>query len=165
MSYLRKKFHLDTDSNSLSENEQDEINDLVQETLVENKTIIKNSTKKNIVVQNKLFENTKSDNELLSEYNKLVKKYWGYDSLKPTQFEIIKKIVEEKKDVCAILATGFGKSLCYQLPYLITKKNIIVISPLIALMHEQGQEMKSKGVETAVFNSSTNSPTFVCNVS
>ena len=88
-------------------------------------------------------------------YRKILKKYWGYDGLKPTQFEIIKKIVFESKDVCAILATGFGKSICYQLPYLITKKNVIVISPLIALMLEQGNEMLSKGIPTAVFNSET----------
>jgi len=156
MAYLRKKFHLDSVSDSISDNDEYEINNLIQETIIENKIITKkdkNIVKNNIKIQNKI----KIDQELSDEYNQLVKKYWGYDSLKPTQFEIIKKVVEEKKDVCAILATGFGKSLCYQLPYLITKKNVIVISPLIALMHEQGQEMMSKGIPTAVFNSSTNS--------
>ena len=77
----------------------------------------------------------------LKKYNKLLKKYWGYDSLKDTQYEIIQKVVDERKDILAILATGYGKSICYQLPYLITK-NVIVISPLIALMQDQCEEMK-----------------------
>ncbi len=94
-----------------------------------------------------------SDEELLKDYNQVLKKYWGYDGLKQTQFEIIKKILVDKVDVCAILATGFGKSLCYQLPHLISKKSVIVVSPLIALMHEQGQEMENKKVPVAVFNS------------
>ena len=53
------------------------------------------------------------------------------------------------------MATGFGKSLCYQLPHLITGKCVIVVSPLIALMHEQGQEMQNKKIPVAVFNSDT----------
>lgn len=96
-----------------------------------------------------------SDDKLLSEYNKILKKYWGYDGLKPTQFEVIKKVIVEKSDACAILATGFGKSLCYQLPHLITNKCVIVVSPLIALMHEQGQEMQNRKIPVAVFNSDT----------
>ena len=52
---------------------------------------------------------SKPDSVLEKEYNKLLNDYWGYPGLKPTQFEIIKKVVEENKDVCAILATGFGK--------------------------------------------------------
>jgi RecQ family ATP-dependent DNA helicase len=90
---------------------------------------------------------------LLEEYNKILKKYWNYDSLKPTQFEIIKKMLVYKKDVCAILATGFGKSICYQLPHLICSKSVIVISPLIALMYEQGNELKDRKIPVAVFNS------------
>ncbi len=95
----------------------------------------------------------KTESELKSEYNLLLKKYWGYDELKPTQFEIIRKVLNDKTDICAILATGFGKSLCYQLPHLITGKCVIVVSPLIALMHEQGLEMQNKKIPVAVFNS------------
>ena len=155
MSYLRRKYipKSDTDSN---ESNNDEIDDLINEIMNENskiKSIEKynnsNNNKKNIKTQ------SNSDEELLKQYNQLLKKYWGYDSLKPTQFDIIKKIIEENKDVCAILATGFGKSICYQLPYLITQKNVIVISPLIALMLEQGQEMLGKKIPTAIFNSDT----------
>jgi ATP-dependent DNA helicase RecQ len=163
MSYLRKKYlpKSDSESDIINDNndydddnddDDDEIHNLLNEVIFEktkNKIIEKKNLEKIIKIQ------SKSDEILLKEYNKLLKDYWGYDGLKDTQFEVIKKVVEENKDVCAILATGFGKSICYQLPYLITKKNIIVISPLIALMYEQGQEMISKGINTAIFNSET----------
>ena len=150
-SYLRKKYLPKSDTDS----DDDEIHNLLNE-------VSKDKTKTRIIEKNNnnhkiIKTQTKPDSSLLEEYNKLLNQYWGYDELKPTQFKIIKKVVEENKDVCAILATGFGKSICYQLPYLITKKNVIVISPLIALMIEQGQEMESKGIPTAVFNSETTS--------
>jgi RecQ family ATP-dependent DNA helicase len=88
-------------------------------------------------------------------YNTILKKYWGYESLKKEQFNIISNVLDGK-DVCAILATGFGKSICYQLPTLITKKCVIVISPLIALMLEQSEEMKKRNIPVCVFNSTTN---------
>jgi RecQ family ATP-dependent DNA helicase len=91
----------------------------------------------------------------LELYNKILKKYWNYDSLKTEQYNIISNVLDGR-DVCAILATGFGKSICYQLPTMISKKCVIVISPLIALMHEQGEEMKDKNIPVCVFNSTKN---------
>ena len=155
MSYLRKKYLPNSDTESNCSDDLDSIHNLLNEVANDNikiKIIEKNNNQK-ITKSNKT--QSKPDNILLDEYNKLLKKYWGYNELKQTQFEIIKNIIEENKDVCAILATGFGKSICYQLPYLITHKNVIVISPLIALMLEQGQEMELKGIPTAVFNSET----------
>ena len=154
MSYLRKKYKIDSDSDEENCEDDYEINNLVREVITDNKNKLSfNGTiESNLKIIKK---QSKSDQELLAEYNGLLKKYWGYDGLKQTQFEIIKKVIEENKDVCAILATGFGKSICYQLPYLITQKNVIVICPLISLMYEQGQEMISKGIPTAVFNSDT----------
>lgn len=90
----------------------------------------------------------------LIEYNKILKKYWNYTSLKTEQYNVITNVLSGH-DVCAILATGFGKSVCYQLPALITKKCVIVVSPLIALMHEQGEEMKNKNIPVCVFNSTS----------
>jgi len=91
----------------------------------------------------------------LELYNKILTKYWNYESVKPEQYTIISNVLDGK-DVCAILATGFGKSICYQLPTLISKKCVIVVSPLIALMHEQSEEMKNKKIPVCVFNSVTN---------
>lgn len=151
MSYLRKKYLPKSDTDT----DDDEIHNLLNEVSKDKtKTII---IEKNNNNQKVIKTQSKPDSLLLEEYNKLLNQYWGYPGLKPTQFEIIKKVVEENKDVCAILATGFGKSICYQLPYLVTRKNVIVISPLIALMMEQGQEMDTKGIPTAVFNSETTS--------
>jgi ATP-dependent DNA helicase RecQ len=103
------------------------------------------------IIDNPIIDNSISK---LQKYNKLLKEYWGYDTLKDEQYQVISNIIEGK-DVIAILATGFGKSVCYQLPVLITKKCVIIISPLIALMHEQGQEMENKNIPVCVFNSSS----------
>ncbi len=89
----------------------------------------------------------------LKAYNSVLKDKFGYETLKPQQFEILKEIVENKKDVLAILATGFGKSICYQMPYLLTKKCVIVISPLIALMADQTSELKKLKIPSVVLNS------------
>ena len=91
----------------------------------------------------------------MDDYNAILKKYYGYDTLKTEQFKIIETILDKKRDVCAILATGFGKSICYQLPVLISKKSVVVICPLIALMKEQCEEMKKKGIPVCVFNGDT----------
>lgn len=98
--------------------------------------------------------NAELNAKLLTEYNKFLKEFWGYDSLKPEQFTIIKTLLEDGRDVSAILATGFGKSICYQLPVLISQKCVIVVSPLIALMHDQFVEMTEKQIPVCVFNSS-----------
>ena len=68
--------------------------------------------------------------------SKKLKKYWGYDSLKPKQIEIISNFVDGK-DVIGLLPTGYGKSMCYLVPPLITKKAIFIISPLNSLMEDQ----------------------------
>jgi len=86
-------------------------------------------------------ENKKA--KLLKEYNTILRKYFDHSSLKKEQYDIINSIVNLKKDVCSILSTGFGKSICYQMPYLITKKCVIVISPLIALMTDQENILNS----------------------
>ena len=69
--------------------------------------------------------------KLRIKYDKYLKKYFGYDSLKVLQFKIIYYIIKKKKDICGILATGFGKSICYQLPLLITKKSVLVVENTI----------------------------------
>jgi Werner syndrome ATP-dependent helicase len=91
----------------------------------------------------------------MDDYNAILKKYYGYDSLKIEQYKIIDTVLNKKRDVCAILATGFGKSICYQLPVLISKKSVVVICPLIALMKEQCEEMEKKGIPVCVFNGDT----------
>ena len=87
------------------------------------------------------------------DYNKILKKYFGHEKLKDEQFLIINNIVNNKKDVCAILSTGYGKSICYQLPYLITDKTVIIVSPLISLMTDQKLSLEKLGIPVFCFNS------------
>ena len=93
------------------------------------------------------------------EYNELLKKYFGYEKLKPEQFEIIDKVVNENKDVLAVLATGFGKSITYIMPHLITNKNVVVISPLIALIKDQSNMIQKMNVPVCVLNSTNTQKT------
>lgn len=90
----------------------------------------------------------------MNNYNDILNKYYGYNELKPEQYQIINTIINDKRDVCGVLATGFGKSICYQLPYLITNKSVIVISPLIALMEDQKNDMINKNINVVCLNSS-----------
>ena len=64
-----------------------------------------------------------------TNYNNTLKKYWGYDKLKTLQKQVIHSIYSEKSDSLVILRTGYGKSVCFQLPFLLDQsKCIIVIS-------------------------------------
>ena len=78
--------------------------------------------------------------------------YYGYSSFLPFQEEIIRDILQ-KKDVLAVLATGGGKSLCYQLPALVTGGLTVVVSPLISLMKDQVDTLTTQGVPAATLNS------------
>lgn len=82
-----------------------------------------------------------------------LKKYFGYDSFRPGQEEIIKAILKSEQ-VLAVLPTGAGKSLCYQLPALISDSFSIVISPLIALMKDQVDALNQNGEIAGFINSS-----------
>ncbi|MBS1783587.1 MAG: RecQ family ATP-dependent DNA helicase [Bacteroidetes bacterium] len=78
----------------------------------------------------------------MSVLHQLLKEYWGYDSFRPFQQEIIEAVVSGN-DVLALLPTGGGKSLCYQLPALALDGCCLVISPLIALMQDQIQRLNT----------------------
>jgi len=81
-----------------------------------------------------------------------LKKHFGYDSFLPNQEEII-NLVLEKKDCVAIMPTGSGKSVIYQVPSLIFKGLTVVVSPLIALMKDQVESLRLNGIEAAYINS------------
>ncbi len=85
--------------------------------------------------------------------DELLKKYWGYTSFLPHQKEIIASLLNGQ-DTIAIMATGGGKSLCYQLPALCLNGLTIVISPLISLMKDQVDDLNARGIPAAAYNSS-----------
>jgi ATP-dependent DNA helicase RecQ len=82
-----------------------------------------------------------------------LKKYWNHDSFRHPQQEIITNILDGK-DCLIILPTGGGKSVCFQLPAIISDGMTIVISPLIALMQDQVEGLKKKNIPAAFLNSS-----------
>ena len=81
-----------------------------------------------------------------------LKHFWGYDTFRDSQEEIINTIISGQ-DALALLPTGGGKSLCYQLPALILEGTCLVISPLLALMKDQVYQMKNLGIEAEYLSS------------
>lgn len=89
----------------------------------------------------------------MPDLKKHLKKHFGYETFKPHQEEIIRSILGGK-DTLALLPTGGGKSLCYQLPAMIFPGMTVVVSPLISLMKDQVSALKKVGLPAAFLNSS-----------
>jgi len=81
----------------------------------------------------------------MNEPEKILKKYWGYDSFRKLQLEIINSVLANN-DTLAIMPTGGGKSMCFQVPSMVNDGICLVISPLIALMKDQVANLKTKGI-------------------
>ncbi|XP_074615675.1 bifunctional 3'-5' exonuclease/ATP-dependent helicase WRN-like isoform X2 [Acropora palmata] len=77
-----------------------------------------------------------------SEHIEVLKKYFGHAKFRPMQWKIINEVLNHKQDICVVMATGYGKSLCYQFPSLYTGGTTAVISPLISLMEDQVAKLK-----------------------
>lgn len=83
------------------------------------------------------------------ELEEILYRHFGYHSFRPGQKEVIEKIVE-RQDVVALLPTGMGKSLCYQLPGYLLDGTVLIISPLLSLMQDQVAQMKQFGEKRVV---------------
>ena len=81
----------------------------------------------------------------MTELHEILHKYWGYDQFRPLQEEIIRSVLDGN-DTLALLPTGGGKSICFQVPALAREGICIVVSPLIALMKDQVNNLKKKSI-------------------
>jgi ATP-dependent DNA helicase RecQ len=83
----------------------------------------------------------------------VLRRFWGYHEFRPKQENVIRSLLAAH-DACVVMPTGGGKSLCYQLPAVISGKTAVVVSPLIALMQDQAAQLAQMGIPAAVINSS-----------
>jgi Werner syndrome ATP-dependent helicase len=99
------------------------------------------------------------DHDHDNEYNQnksyyiTLKKYFNFDSFRDKQLDIIKTILEDKRDVTATMFTSAGKSLCYQFPAVHTNKLVLVVSPLISLMSDQVFKLTELNIPAITLNS------------
>lgn len=87
-----------------------------------------------------------------SAIHKILETYWGFKQFRPQQAEIIQSVLDGN-DTLALLPTGGGKSICFQIPSLAKEGLCLVISPLIALMQDQVQNLKARGIKALMIHS------------
>ncbi|XP_026568591.1 Werner syndrome ATP-dependent helicase isoform X2 [Pseudonaja textilis] len=88
-----------------------------------------------------------------SEQIACLKMYFGHSSFKPVQWKVISSVLQERRDNLVVMATGYGKSLCFQFPPVCTGGTGVVISPLISLMEDQVLQLKMSGVPACLLGS------------
>jgi ATP-dependent DNA helicase RecQ len=87
-----------------------------------------------------------------SSLQQVIKQHWGFGKLRPLQAEAMQAAIE-RRDSLVVMPTGGGKSLCYQAPALLADSPTVVVSPLIALMKDQVDQLAQRGIPAAYYNS------------
>ena len=90
--------------------------------------------------------------EQLSKARAALQHYWSYEEFRPGQDDVIRSIFAGR-DTLVLFPTGGGKSLCYQVPALVFEGLTIVISPLVALMEDQVNQLQQRGIRATFINS------------
>jgi len=98
------------------------------------------------------YEKSKVGTEQYKKIKCILKQYFKYENFKPHQFEIIDRILQFE-DCLAVMPTGYGKSLCFQIPPLVSGELAIIVSPLIALMTDQQLILEGLGINSCCYNS------------
>jgi len=93
--------------------------------------------------------------KIREDIHRLLKKYWGYDGFRPLQEDIVTAVIN-RHDVLAMLPTGGGKSLCFQVPGVYLGGTTLVISPLVSLMNDQVEQLKRRGISAVAISSAMN---------
>lgn len=104
------------------------------------------------------YEKSKQNTGRYTKLKRLLKMVYGYDEFKPKQYEIINRVINGE-DICAILPTGYGKSLTFQVPAIYLDKPAIVITPLISLMNDQRIILDKLGLTSCCYNSTVDNKT------
>lgn len=89
---------------------------------------------------------------MIEDIHQILKKFWGYDSFRPVQEDIIQSVIEGR-DTLGLMPTGGGKSITFQVPALAMKGTCLVITPLVALMKDQVQNLRDNGILATTINS------------
>jgi len=92
-------------------------------------------------------------NNKIEQAKAILKQYYGYDSFRESQQEVLERLLNDEEHCLLLMPTGGGKSICYQVPSQIFEGGTLVISPLIALMQDQVDALRKKGIDATFINS------------